>query len=94
MKSKPLIVTTGAVLLWLLAPVVGQESSFPVVSVIDASTIAGRPVQLDDMGKLLPWPMPGNTGYSYSVLCADPMDDSLGPIQPAAAAVVLLLFRL
>ncbi len=66
MKSKPLIVTTGAVLLWLLAPVVGQESSFPVVSVIDASTIAGRPVQLDDMGKLLPWPMPGNTGYSYS----------------------------
>ena len=29
-------------------------------------TIAGRPVQLDSEGKLLPWPMPDNTGYSYS----------------------------
>jgi hypothetical protein len=43
-----------------------QKPSFPVTSVIDAPTIAGRPVQLDAKGKLLPWPMPENTGYSYS----------------------------
>lgn len=43
-----------------------QKSSFPVTSVIDAPTIAGRPVQLDAKGKLLPWPMPENPGYSYS----------------------------
>lgn len=39
---------------------------FQVVSTISPSTIAGRPVQLDAEGKLLPWPMPNNTGYSYS----------------------------
>jgi hypothetical protein len=45
----------------------GQEAKpFPVVSIVDAPTIAGRPVQLDAQGKLLPWPMPHNTGYSYS----------------------------
>jgi hypothetical protein len=27
---------------------------------------AGRPVALDPTGKLLPWPMPDDTGYSYS----------------------------
>jgi len=37
-----------------------------VTSVHDEPTIAGRPVQLDSHGKLLPWPMPDNTGYSYS----------------------------
>jgi hypothetical protein len=47
--------------------VAGQEQDpFPVVSAVDAPTIAGRPVQLDGQGKLLPWPMPDNTGYSYS----------------------------
>jgi hypothetical protein len=44
----------------------GAEEPFPVVSRVDAATIAGRPVQLDVDGKLLPWPMPDNTGYSYS----------------------------
>jgi hypothetical protein len=45
----------------------GQESKpFPVVSTVDAPSIAGRPVQLDSQGKLLPWPMPDSTGYSYS----------------------------
>ena len=44
----------------------GAEEPFPVISRVDASTIAGRPVQLDGEGKLLPWPMPDNTGYSYS----------------------------
>ncbi len=50
----------------LIAGVEGQNKPFPVVSVVDAPTIAGRPVQLDAQGKLLPWPMPNNTGYSYS----------------------------
>ena len=43
-----------------------QKQSFPVVSTIDAKTIAGRPVALDAQGKLLPWPIPNDTGYSYS----------------------------
>ena len=42
------------------------QAPFPVTSVVDASSIAGRPVALDAQGKLLPWPMPDNTGYSYS----------------------------
>jgi hypothetical protein len=43
-----------------------QQKPFPVISTVDAPTIAGHPVQLDSIGKLLPWPMPENTGYSYS----------------------------
>src|ERR1700744_1252782 len=43
----------------------GQQP-YPVVSTVDAPSIAGRPVALDKSGKLLPWPMPENTGYSYS----------------------------
>jgi hypothetical protein len=43
----------------------GQEP-FAVVSTVDAPSIAGRPVQLDGEHKLLPWPMPADTGYSYA----------------------------
>jgi hypothetical protein len=43
-----------------------EQKPFPVTSIVDESTIAGRPVQLDAQGKLLPWPMPSDTGYSYS----------------------------
>ena len=52
----------------LLGPAaMGQpQKPFAVVSVVDAPTIAGHPVQLDAQGKLLPWPMPRDTGYSYS----------------------------
>src|SRR6202522_2717972 len=42
------------------------KKPFPVVSTVDQPEIAGRPVQLDAQGKLLPWPMPDNIGYSYS----------------------------
>jgi hypothetical protein len=45
--------------------VAGQQT-FPVTSTVNESSIAGRPVELDSQGKLLPWPMPNNTGYSYS----------------------------
>src|SRR5271154_6308510 len=45
--------------------VAGQQS-FPVTSTVNEPAIAGRPVELDSQGKLLPWPMPNNTGYSYS----------------------------
>lgn len=34
--------------------------------VVDAQEIAGRAVELDKGGKLLPWPMAEDTGYSYS----------------------------
>ncbi len=49
----------------LLRADAGQQP-FAVVTSIDAATIAGHPVQLDSGHKLLPWPMPENTGYSYS----------------------------
>src|ERR1700675_4787496 len=42
------------------------KQKFPVTSVVGAPTIADRPVALDAQGKLLPWPMPDNIGYSYS----------------------------
>jgi hypothetical protein len=48
------------------AMTVGAQQPFPVISTVDAPSIAGRPVALDAKGKLLPWPMPENTGYSYS----------------------------
>ncbi len=43
----------------------GQEP-LQVTTTVNESYIAGRPVALDAGGKLLPWPMPDNTGYSYS----------------------------
>ena len=43
-----------------------QQKPFPVVSTVDEPNIAGRPVQLDAQGKLLPFPFPNDTGYSYS----------------------------
>jgi hypothetical protein len=43
----------------------GQQP-FPITSTVNESSIAGRPVALDGQGKLLPWPMPNDTGYSYS----------------------------
>jgi len=55
----------GVLLIMCVAPVAAEEP-FKVVSTVDAPTIAGRPVQLDSAGKLLPWPMPDNTGYSYN----------------------------
>ncbi|MGA8100964.1 MAG: hypothetical protein WB869_02345 [Candidatus Acidiferrales bacterium] len=56
----------STVLAVLIAASVAAQQPFPTVSTVDARTIAGRPVQLDSTGKLLPWPMPDNTGYSYS----------------------------
>ena len=48
--------------------VTGQET-LPVTTVtttVNESSIAGRPVALDAQKKLMPWPMPNDTGYSYS----------------------------
>jgi len=56
----------AVVLLALFAFPFSAQQSFPVVSTVDEPSIAGRPVALDSNAKLLPWPMPGNTGYSYS----------------------------
>ncbi|MDE1162262.1 MAG: hypothetical protein PW792_10005 [Acidobacteriaceae bacterium] len=44
---------------------VAQQFS-ATTTVVNAHAIAGRPVRLDAQGKLLPWPMPDNIGYSYS----------------------------
>jgi hypothetical protein len=50
----------------LSAAIAGAQQPLSVVSTVNDSSIAGRPVALDSEGKLLPWPMPDNTGYSYS----------------------------
>ena len=52
--------------LCLSAAVAGAQQPLSVVSTVNESSIAGRPVALDSQGKLLPWPMPDNPGYSYS----------------------------
>jgi hypothetical protein len=51
---------------FLSAVSLGGQQASSVVTTVDAATIAGRPVALDGSGKLLPWPMPEETGYSYS----------------------------
>src|SRR5262249_35465756 len=43
----------------------GQQQ-WPVTSIVNEPTIAGRAVQPDAQGKLLPWPMAEDTGFSYS----------------------------
>jgi hypothetical protein len=43
-----------------------QQQAFPVTSIVNSPTIAGRAVELDQHAKLLPWPMPDDIGYSYS----------------------------
>src|SRR5436309_3063607 len=55
-----------AIVLFCLSQTAIAQQPFQTVSTVNAPTIAGRPVQLDASGKLLPWPMPDNTGYSYS----------------------------
>ncbi|HZC23140.1 MAG TPA: hypothetical protein VE866_07355, partial [Candidatus Binatia bacterium] len=60
------IAQIAAVVLVGVTIVAGQQKPFPVVSTVDAQTIAGHPVQLDAKGKLLPWPYPNDTGYSYA----------------------------
>ena len=60
------IAQIAAVVLVGVTIVTGQQKPFPVVSTVDEPTIAGRPVQLDAKGKLLPWPYPNDTGYSYA----------------------------
>jgi hypothetical protein len=48
------------------ASLAAEQQQWPVTSTVNEPTIAGRPVQLDAQGKLLPWPMAGDTGFSYS----------------------------
>jgi hypothetical protein len=57
---------TGMLMLLLYGATAPAQEPFPVTSVVDTPTIAGRAVELDARKKLLPWPMPGNTGYSYA----------------------------
>ena len=57
---------TSVLMLAVLATPFDAQQSFPVTSTIDEPSIAGRPVAVDSNGKLLPWPMPDNTGYAYS----------------------------
>ncbi|MGA7685303.1 MAG: hypothetical protein WCA58_09840 [Terriglobales bacterium] len=42
------------------------QEHFAVSTTVDATEIAGRAVQLDAQGRLLPWPFPDSVGDSYS----------------------------
>ena len=64
MTNAARIAQVAAVVLVGVTFVIGQQKPFPVVSTVDEPTIAGRPVQLDAQGKLLPFPYPHDTGYS------------------------------
>jgi hypothetical protein len=55
----------GLLLVFLVLSATAQKP-FPVISTVDEPEIAGRPVQLDSHGLLLPWPFPESTGDSYS----------------------------
>jgi len=65
--------------LFLSTMLAGQQKPFPVTSVVDAPTIAGHPVQLDERGKLLPWPIA--LRYRLLVFFALPyaVDNPVGP---------------
>jgi hypothetical protein len=66
MSGKLRILALVALLSSWMTAAQAPDKPFRPVSLLDSPTIAGRPAQLDAAGKLLPWPMPGNTGYSYS----------------------------
>jgi hypothetical protein len=60
------VTKAASIALLFSATIVYGQQPFTTISVVNASSIAGRPVELDSKGKLLPWPMPDNVGYSYS----------------------------
>jgi hypothetical protein len=51
--------------LMLVLTLTAQER-FSTIATVDEPEIAGRPVQLDSRGKLLPWPFPDSIADSYS----------------------------
>jgi hypothetical protein len=51
---------------FVLSATAPAQQPFPVISTVDEPEIAGRPVQLDSHGLLLPWPFPESAGDSYS----------------------------
>jgi hypothetical protein len=57
---------SGAAIFLATAAAQEAQAPFPVTSVVNEPAIAGRAVALDEQHKLLPWPMPDSTGYSYS----------------------------
>ena len=65
MKHKRTVVAV-ALLGALAAALLAAEDGFPVLTKARVKTIAGRAAVNDEQGKLLPWPMPNNIGYSYS----------------------------
>jgi hypothetical protein len=64
--KKPAALARIFLAVFVCALLAAEQKPFPVISTVDQPSIAGRPVALDSEGKLLPWPMPENTGYSYS----------------------------
>src|SRR5882724_2212852 len=65
MKSSRRVIILAALLV-LVTPPWNAQQPFPVTSTVNEPSIAGRAVALDAQSKLLPWPIPEDTGYSYS----------------------------
>jgi len=66
MSMKRYAMVAVPALLLAMPMCVRAADPFATLSTVDAAEIAGRPVQLDAQGKLLPWPQADNTGYSYA----------------------------
>jgi hypothetical protein len=59
-------VLIGILALCVIPACLFAQQKFATLSDASQSTIAGREVQLDAKGNLLPWPMANDTGFSYS----------------------------
>ena len=66
MSMKRYAMVAVPALLLAMPMCVRAADPFATLSTVDAAEIAGRPVQLDAQGRLLPWPQADNTGYSYA----------------------------
>src|SRR5271154_7235609 len=66
MKRIGFTIPSSVLVLLCLAVASPEQDHFPVIVAVDEPEIAGRPVQLDAQGKLLPWPFPESVGDSYS----------------------------
>ncbi len=59
-------VRRSAAFFCISAALILAQEPFPVISTIHSTTIQGREAHTDASGKLLPFPMPEDTGYSYN----------------------------
>src|SRR5882724_10568407 len=64
--ERQMLVLRSVAVFLLCATLSAGQQQWPVTSTVNEPAIAGRAVELDAQRKLLPWPMPDDTGLSYS----------------------------